>query len=60
MLLPEVEQKVLQGVKVIQVADGRVDHKHHLRPRPQEKQRAIATVHKLNFNMSVYLWWLMR
>lgn len=60
MLLPEVEQKVLQGVKVIQVADGRVDHKHHLRPRPQEKQRAIATVHKRNFNVSVYLWWLMR
>lgn len=30
MLPPKVEQKVLQGVKVVQVADCCVDHKHHL------------------------------
>lgn len=30
MLSPQVEQKVLQGVKVVQVADCSVDHEHHL------------------------------
>lgn len=30
MLSAQVEQKVLQGVKVVQVADCSVDHKHHL------------------------------
>lgn len=30
MLSAQVEQKVVQGVKVVQVADGSVDHKHHL------------------------------
>lgn len=31
MLPPKVEEKVLQGVKVIQVADCCIDHEHHLR-----------------------------
>lgn len=30
MLSPQVEQKVLQGVKVVQVADRSVEHQHHL------------------------------
>lgn len=30
MLPPEVEQKVLQGVQVVQVAHRRVHHQHHL------------------------------
>ena len=33
MLPPEVEQKVLQGMKVVQMADCCVDHKHHLGSR---------------------------
>lgn len=35
MLPPKVEQKILQGVKVVQVADCCIDHKHHLQSRPQ-------------------------
>ncbi len=30
MLPPKVEQEVLQGLKVVQVADCCIDHKHHL------------------------------
>lgn len=30
MLPPKVEQEILQGVKVVQVADCCIDHKHHL------------------------------
>lgn len=30
MLLPEIKQEFLQRVKIIQVADGCIDHKHHL------------------------------
>lgn len=35
MLPPEVEQKVLQGEEVVQVADRCIDHKHHLGRRAQ-------------------------
>lgn len=33
MLPPKVEQKVLQGVEIIQVVDSRINHKHDLWPQ---------------------------
>lgn len=39
MLSPQVEQKVLQGVKVVQVADGSIDHKHHLESQIDAQHR---------------------
>jgi len=37
MLPPKVEQEVLQGVKVVQMADRCIDHKHHLAWRAQTR-----------------------
>lgn len=39
MLSAQVEQKVLQGVKVVQVADCSIDHKHHLESRIDAQHR---------------------
>lgn len=44
MLPPQVEKKIPQGVKIVQVADGGVDHKHHLesvRPTTSEENGGL-------------------
>lgn len=48
MLPPKVEQKVLQRVKVVQVADCCIDHKHHLHhaQRYMQIRRTFENVHK--------------
>lgn len=46
MLPPEVEQKVLQGVEVVQVADCRVDHQHHLPSHVNTHRGSVKCVHR--------------
>lgn len=54
MLPPKVEQKVLQGVKVVQVADCRIDHEHHLGSCANTHRESVQSCAHVQ---AVYLQW---